>query len=307
VFGLHGGKLDRLAQVGFPELWTRALRALLTNATQPLEHHGPVTIKTVQGSGTLTAAARAKQAPPADATLTAPALALFNYGGRALHTQAGHVIFDGQVVDPKFAGAPGVPSLGTGDRVNVRMPMLVNHYSWFNWPVHINDDIRMGQDLIFKYSTPSYGSSIRRFKLTANMSGGKAVAIPIDWLGAQCGNAFTVYDMFGSSDSQFSCGTKGMVGYAIYFSDGANLGAGGGAAAAAADCAIRPNIGNWAVAMLDTTKADVSQTINLDVPVKICCVNGKIIVCTQRLTLRVCQGAASPLGALDCGGSDTCT
>jgi hypothetical protein len=309
MFSKQSAVFGKLVRAGLPEAITTVFQSIFADPTIPLEHRAPITIRVTQGQPSQTAANRAAVAPPTDAQKGAPALTLMNYGGRALHTQAGHVVFDpANKTDPNFIGNPAVPVLGPADAFRVNIPSVYNHYVWHQFPVCFNDDIRMGvppgkDALIMKYATPSYGSSIRRFKLKADMAAGKALAVPIDWRGIQCGNPFLVYDA-GGATGQFQCAKNGAFGFAIYFSDGTDLGTPDGFTAAAKDNRYRPNLGNWQVLTVDNGSND---TITIKIPSRICCIASRVVLCTQTLTLRLCPGVVGGLGALDCGGTAQCS
>lgn len=305
MFGKKGGGvIDRLVAAGFPPEWARPLRHLLSNPLQAIEHRGPITIRLPPAGRSKTVANRAKAAPPTDAALSGPALTLHNDSGLAVHSRFGGWIVDGNKVDPVFSGSPGTPALAGGDQFNLKLPGVFDHYTWFNYPISVNDDIRMGQDLIFKYSTPSYGSSLRRFKLLENFGtsvAGAAWAIGLDWNLNQVGIPFLVYDNLPSG-GQFSCATAGLGGYAMYFSDGApsyTLPDGTVLTGAPADCAHRPNMGKWAVVSVDNTAAAPTQITYV---ARICCINNNLIICTQTATFKLCPGQVT-VGAIDCGGS----
>lgn len=275
MFGPVQGKIDKLVQAGFPHRWARIFRALLGNPTQSLEHRGSVSIVLSAQTAKTPAASMADK--PADAAKTAPALTIHNYGGDSLFVGSGN-------------------STINGDSHTINAPLTTNNYGYHNYPQHFLDDIRMMGELIFKYGVVGRASTIARVKFVSNFSGGIAQAIVIDESGNPYGQILTVHAPPGSSGNMNTCSSGiGQTGKIAYFSDYATGGP-------LADTAVRPNIGAWELLSLDPPSSNYNQC-HWEAVVKVCCVNNKLIVCTQTIDF----STPVKLGVVDCGGSVTCT
>jgi len=280
------GAVTKLVALGVPPSWAKAIVFLLGNPNSQLSHSGPVAIQLPTGQNVPTNAVMAK-ALPSDASKMSPALTLdgFDYEAMRINTGATNI---------------------NGSGMQVGAPATLNNYVYANYPVHFFDDIRMmgldGQNGgIFKYGTPAFGSTIARVKIGAATGSGSGSGSTgggiatyqvqrIDQNNNPVGITFTANDPANFVAPQQGCaGSNQLYGWAIYMSDRAPGGP-------TADTSVRPNIGGWDI--LSCGNPGGTTGLSITYIAKICCYNGKTVVCTQ--TANICSGGT--LGPIDCGG-----
>jgi hypothetical protein len=279
------GAVTKLVALGVPPSWAKAIVFLLGNPNSALSHSGPVAISLPSGQNVPTNAAMAK-ALPSDATKMSPALLLEGQDYEALRVNTGATNIN-------------------GSGMQVGAPATLNNYVYANYPIHVFDDIRMmGLDGknggIFKFDRASFGGTLTRVKILSSGSGsgsGSTGSIAtyqvqsIDQNGNPVGVPFIAYDPGNFVAPQQNCNSGGnpLIGWAVYVSDRAPGGP-------TADTSVRPNIGGWDI--LSCGNPGATTGLSITYIAKICCYNGKTLVCTQ--TANICSGGT--LGPIDCGG-----
>lgn len=231
----------------------QALVQVFGNCAQELDHRGPVNISSYGQQPTL----ELNQGMP---------------NQTALQVDNGNVN-----IGPVGANPPG-----TGGQVTFNDPVTFNGQVTLNNQTIAYDDIAFADaDLIFKYCSPGFGSTIARVKLDGPLTDGSGPAHVIDCDGNNVTNnasgqggdgGITVHDCSGSADD---CGTEGDCGYAIYMSDCYPHGG------AAVDCVNRPNGGHWELIRIKRKMDD--GVCEVDVVDNVCCIDGQIIVCKKTI------------------------
>lgn len=289
MFALQRGLWQRLVTLGMPKAWVDALQAGLSNIVQPLEHMGPVKIKTNSQDNALELANYKGHGPEGEQS------------GNALWVSKGH----GVTGDPTLAALKegrAVPA----DTYHTYWDGTFDNYQEFNYPATFNDDVRVND--VIKYGVPARGSTILRVEFLTGFSGqpgSKAKAWLIDAQLQPIGGAapqdgggndvagwgvFEVEDVIGAAGMWGDCCTsEGGRGHVLYMSDLAD-------GAAEADNSTRKDLGRFEL-LSYAPKATPGAACSVEVVSNLSLVNCVLSVCKRTITF--CQPVT--VGAESCG------